>query len=351
MAMKILITGSSGLIGSEVAMHFGERDNDIHGIDNNLRSKFFGADGDVQDVLLQLQAEDFEFNAHSFDVRDSSKVERLYSEIRPDVTIHCAAQPSHDYAREHKLLDFEVNSLATLHLLQNAHRHCPESPFLFMSTNKVYGDAPNEKRLDELETRYEYADPEDFRGIDEACRIDTSTHSFFGVSKLSADLLVQEFGRCYGMPTVCFRAGCLTGPQHAGAELHGFLSYLVKAAKARRRYSIFGYKGKQVRDNLHTEDVCQAMWSFLQNPKPAAVYNLGGGRENSISVLEAIEGVEQRLNLKMDVEYQENHRMGDHICYISDTKKFQMDYPSWQPRKNLDTILDDLCGLTKVANS
>lgn len=277
------------------------------------------------------------------DIRERDSIAALYRELKPQVTVHCAAQPSHDLARTRTIEDFEINALGTLGLLESAYQTVPDSPFLFMSTNKVYGDAPNELPLVELESRWDYADAAQHAGIDETCRIDSSTHSFFGVSKASADLLVQEYGRCHGMKTACFRGGCLTGPQHASAELHGFLAYLVRAAKEGRDYTIFGYKGKQVRDNLHTTDVCSAFWSFIQNPRSGAVYNLGGGRDNSISMLEAISGVEQRVGKKMKTSYSPQARLGDHICYISDLTRFKSDYPDWEISYPLQALLDDLC--------
>jgi CDP-paratose 2-epimerase len=340
---KILVTGSSGLVGSECVRFFDGLGWQVHGIDNNMRMSFFGQDGDTRPVRSQLEASTRNFVAHDFDIRQRDRVEDLYRQVRPDVTVHCAAQPSHDLARERTLDDFEINAMATLGLLQAAWRHGPESVFVFMSTNKVYGDAPNDLPLKELKTRWDYADPAAYEGIDETCRIDASTHSFFGVSKAAADLLVQEFGRCYGMKTACFRGGCLTGPQHASAELHGFLAYLVKAAKEGREYTIYGYQGKQVRDNLHTHDVCAAFWSFIQQPRTAAVYNLGGGRANSLSVLEAVAAVEARLGVTMKIRYRDEARLGDHICYISDLRRWRSDYPDWQIRYPLDDLLDSLC--------
>ena len=345
MAKKILITGSSGLVGSECVRFFDQKGWEVHGIDNNMRMDFFGPDGDTRPVGKELSATAQRFTLHDFDIRDKAQVTSLYRDLRPDVTIHCAAQPSHDLARQRMVDDFEINAMATMSLLQAAHEHVPESVFIFMSTNKVYGDAPNDLELKELDTRWEYAKAEDFVGIDESCRIDASLHSFFGVSKAAADLLVQEFGRCYSMKTACFRGGCLTGPQHAGAELHGFLAYLVRATREGRKYTIQGYKGKQVRDNLHTHDVCGAFWEFIQNPRCGAVYNLGGGRENSVSIIEAIEAVETRLGQKLETAYNEEPRMGDHICYISDLTKFRTDYPNWTIEYPLEKLFDSLCGV------
>lgn len=348
MKKTILITGSSGLIGSESVRFFDQLGWDVHGVDNNQRKEFFGSDGDTSGVAAALKTETG-YTHHEFDIRDQERIESLFKRVRPDAIIHAAAQPSHDWAKTNVITDFEVNSLATLYLLEAAHRHVSDSPFIFMSTNKVYGDAPNELSLIETGTRWEYANESDWNGIDESCRIDASTHSFFGVSKASADLMVQEFGRCHGMKTVCFRAGCLTGPSHAAAELHGFLAYLARAAKENRPYTIFGYKGKQVRDNLHTKDVCRAFWCFLQNPKSAEVYNLGGGRDNSVSMLEAITKVEQRTGRPMNVKPSPEARLGDHICYISDIRKFQSHYPSWSPEISIDDILDELCDLSATS--
>ncbi len=345
---RVVITGSNGLVGSEAALFFDRMGWEVHGIDNNMRRRFFGPDGDTTSVKNRILRDTSNYSLHEFDLRSKESLDSLYSRIKPDVTIHCAAQPSHDLARERILEDFEINALSTLHLLQSAHSHAPDSTFVFMSTNKVYGDAPNDLDLVELETRWDYADSSMREGLDETCRLDASTHSFFGVSKASADLMVQEFGHCFGMKTVCFRGGCLTGPDHAGAELHGFLAYLVRAASERRPYTVFGYKGKQVRDNLHTSDVCGAIWEFVKSPRPAAVYNLGGGRNNSISVLEAVRAVEERLVVKMNITISEEARLGDHICYISDTRRFRQDYPDWRINHSIDAILDELCGKAKV---
>jgi CDP-paratose 2-epimerase len=267
---------------------------------------------------------------------------RLVDELKPDLIIHAAAQPSHDLAASRPFDDFDVNAVGTLNLLEAARRSCPESPFAFLSTNKVYGDAPNELPLVELETRWDYADPAQKDGIDETCRIDATMHSLFGASKVAADVLVQEYGRYFGMPTVCFRGGCLTGPHHSGAELHGFLAYIARAIRERRTYRIFGYKGKQVRDNIHSYDVCTAIMAFHERPVPGAVYNLGGGRANSISVLEAIHRLEELLSRKLEREYVEEARLGDHICYISDLGRFRSDFPEWEVTISLEQILSQL---------
>ena len=284
MSKTAIVTGSSGLVGSECVAFLDARGWSVHGVDNNMRRDFFGPDGDTSWNLERLRASTRRFDHHEIDVRDRGAIDELVSSHRPDLIVHCAAQPSHDLAASRPFDDFDVNAVGTLNLLEAARRHAPESPFAFMSTNKVYGDAPNEIPLVELETRWDYADPAFANGIDESMRIDATMHSIFGASKVAADVMVQEYGRYFGMPTVCFRGGCLTGPHHSGAELHGFLAYIAKALREGRTYRIFGYGGKQVRDNIHSFDVCQAILAFVERPRPAAVYNLGGGRANSVSV-------------------------------------------------------------------
>ena len=337
-----LVTGSSGLIGSEGVTFLAERGWTVHGIDNNMRRDFFGDTGDTSWNLDRVLQSTPRFTHHAVDVRDRDYIFGVFKEIRPDLVFHCAAQPSHDLAASRPFDDFEINALATMNLLEAARAWCPESPFIFMSTNKVYGDAPNELELTELDTRWDYADPAYREGIDETTRIDKTTHSLFGVSKAAADLLVQEYGRYFGMPTVCFRGGCLTGPQHSGAELHGFLSYIARAIHEGRTYRIFGYLGKQVRDNIHSFDVCTAMLAYAQRPIPGAVYNLGGGRANSISLLEAVSALEELLGRKLETEYIDQARVGDHICYISDLRRFRADYPKWELSVTLDAILEQL---------
>jgi CDP-paratose 2-epimerase len=341
-AKRVIITGSSGLIGSEATLFFDRLGWQVDGIDNNMRRQFFGPDGDTLWNVARLKRLTSSFTHHDVDIRDHVTVADLVKSRRPDLIVHCAAQPSHDLAKDRPLDDFDINARATLGLLQAARQQCPESPFVFMSTNKVYGDAPNELPLVELSTRWDYERPSDHDGIDESCRIDASVHSLFGVSKLAADIMVQEYGRYFGMPTVCFRGGCLTGPNHSGAELHGFLAYLARCVLEGRRYRIYGHKGKQVRDNIHSLDVCTAMLAFYDNPRPAAVYNLGGGRANSVSVLEAIARFEQLTGRKLSVEYDEQARVGDHICYISNLQRFRRDYPRWEPTKSLDDIFREL---------
>jgi len=339
---RLLVTGSSGLIGSETVRHFAARGFEVHGIDNNMRRDFFGPDGDTTWVLESLRRTVPSFRHHDLDIRDRPHILALVEELRPDLIAHCASQPSHDLAKDRPFDDFEINAVATLNLLEATRRSCPESPFLFMSTNKVYGDAPNELPLVERATRWDYARPEDHHGVAEDCRVDATLHSLFGASKLAADAMVQEYGRYFGMPTVCLRGGCLTGSGHSGAELHGFLAYLARAVREGRTYKIYGYGGKQVRDNLHAADVCSFFEAFYEAPKVAAVYNLGGGRENSISILEAIQRFEDLFGKKLEAEYVDQSRVGDHICYISDLRKIRADYPGWSVAYSLDRILAEL---------
>lgn len=338
----VLITGSSGLIGSEAVIFFDNRGWEVHGVDNNLRMQFFGPDGDTTWNLLRLKRGTRRFTHHDLDIRDRQAMLELTASCSPDLILHCAAQPSHDLARDCPFDDFDVNAGGTLNLLEAARRHCLESPFVFMSTNKVYGDAPNERPLVELSARWDNAEPQDYEGIDESCRIDSSLHSLFGASKLAADILVQEYGRALNMPTVCFRGGCMTGPNHSGVELHGFLSYLARAVTEGRTYRIYGYKGKQVRDNIHSYDVCTAILAFYERPMAGAVYNLGGGRANSVSILEAIARFEELTGQTLRVEYVDRPRAGDHICYISDLRRFKSDYPGWEITRSLDDIFREL---------
>ena len=342
MTNTALVTGSSGLIGSEMVVTLDRLGWVVHGADNNMRREFFGPDGDTTANLERLVATTERFEHHELDVRDRDGVARLVDDVRPGLVMHCAAQPSHDLAARRPFDDFDVNAVGTLNLLEAVRASCPESPFVFLSTNKVYGDAPNEVELVERETRYDYADPADWNGIDESCRIDATLHILFGASKAAADLLVQEYGRYFGMPTVCFRGGCLTGSNHASAELHGFLAYVARCILEGRTYRIYGYKGKQVRDNIHASDVCAAALAFAAAPRPGAVYNIGGGRENSISILEAIGRLEELTGRSLDVEYVDDPRRGDHICYISDLGRLRSDYPGWNVTVTLDEILADL---------
>jgi CDP-paratose 2-epimerase len=339
---RVLVTGSSGLIGSEAVAFFDHRGWDVHGIDNNMRRDFFGPDGDTTWNLERLRRITTRFTHHPLDIRDRAAMDDAIRRVQPMLLIHCASQPSHDLAKDRPFDDFDVNATGTLNLLEAVRRHCPESPFLFMSTNKVYGDAPNMVPLVERDTRWDYAEQADVHGISESCSIDACLHSLFGASKVAADVMVQEYGRYFGIPTVCYRGGCLTGPNHSGAELHGFLAYLAKCVREGRRYRVYGYKGKQVRDNIHSYDVCTAFLAFYESPRVAAVYNLGGGRENSVSILEAVARFEELIGKTLDLEYVDQNRVGDHICYISDLRRLQADFPSWQITRSLDDILSEL---------
>jgi CDP-paratose 2-epimerase len=340
--MTTLITGSSGLIGSEAVEYFDRQGHTVIGVDNNMRREFFGAPGDTSWNLARLKKATSRFEHCDIDIRDRQGIFALFKEHRFDAILHCAAQPSHDKAKEIPLVDFEVNALGTANVLEAMRQFCPEARLVFMSTNKVYGDAPNEKPLNELATRYDYADPADSHGIDETCRIDRTTHSIFGASKAAADVLAQEYGRYFGLNVGVFRGGCLTGPNHSGVELHGFLSYLVKMAIAGGTYTVFGYKGKQVRDNIHSYDVVRAAEEFFTNPRPGEVYNIGGGRENSVSILEAFERVGQLVGKKMKWEYRDEARKGDHICYISDLRRLRSHFPNWKLTYSLDRILEEI---------
>ena len=337
-----LVTGSSGLIGSEVVEYFHRRGFVVHGIDNNQRAVFFGPSGDTRWNQQRLVTTLKHFHHHELDIRDRAGVAALLAELRPNVIIHTAAQPSHDLAAQIPFDDFDVNAVGTLNLLEAARRYCPESPFIHMSTNKVYGDGPNYIPLVELETRWDYADPTYAHGIPETFPIDHTLHSLFGASKVAADVLVQEYGRYFGMPTVCLRGGCLTGPNHAGVELHGFLSYLIKCNLEGREYKIYGYKGKQVRDNIHAEDVAAFMFAFYECPRAGAVYNLGGGKENACSILEAFQMVEALTGKPQRYSYVDQPRRGDHICYYSDLRKMKADYPSWSIKHSLKDIFADI---------
>jgi len=337
----VLVTGSAGLIGSEAVSFFCEQGWKACGIDNNMRRDFFGVDGDTSWNRKRLKKLYKDYKHHDFDIRNRRAVMDLVESTKPDLIIHAAAQPSHDLAAKRVFDDFDINAVGTLNLLEAVRNFCAESPFIFMSTNKVYGDAPNEIPLVERETRFDYERPEDLDGIDESCRVDACLHSLFGASKIAADILVQEYGRYFDMPTVCLRGSCLSGPNHSGAELHGFLAYLAKCVKEKRTYKIIGYKGKQVRDNIHAFDVCTIFLNFFLNPQKAAVYNLGGGRANSISVLEAISKFEAISGRRLKTEYIDTARVGDHVCYISNMNKFKKDYPEWEITRSLDNIIQE----------
>jgi len=314
----------------------------VTGVDDNHRAVFFGPEGDTAWSLDRLRRDIPGYRHEAIDIRNRDAVLALVAEIRPDVIVHTAAQPSHDRAAAIPFLDFEVNALGTLHLLEAARQFCPESPFIFTSTNKVYGDRPNTVALAELETRWDYADAAYAHGIAEDFPIDQSKHSLFGASKVAADVMVQEYGRYFQMPTCCLRGGCLTGPNHSGVELHGFLSYLIKCNLEGREYKVFGYKGKQVRDNIHSEDVARFMLEFARAPRSGEVYNLGGGKGNSCSILEAFAKIEAITGKRMQWRYVEENRIGDHICYYSDLRKMRAHYPAWDIRKSLDAIFEEI---------
>lgn len=338
----LLVSGSCGLIGSEVATFFARQGFQVCGIDNNLRAAFFGPEGDTSWVLERLRREIPGYRHDALDIREREKLMDLVDRLRPDLIIHTAAQPSHDRAAAIPFLDFEVNALGTLNMLEAARHTCPESPFIHMSTNKVYGDCPNSIALQELDTRFEYSDPAFANGIPEDLSIDQSKHSLFGASKVAADVMVQEYGRYFDMPTCCLRGGCLTGPNHSGVELHGFLSYLIKCNVEGREYKVFGYKGKQVRDNIHAEDVVRFMHEFWKAPRPGEVYNLGGGKQNACSILEAFQMVQRLTGRDMQWRYQNENRSGDHICYYSDLRKMRDHYPAWNITRSLHSIFEEI---------
>lgn len=337
-----IITGCGGLIGSESVRHFAASGFDVVGLDNDMRAYFFGPEASTSHTVAELTEEFPNFQARAVDIRDFEAVEKVFIERAKDLTlvIHTAAQPSHDWAAREPHTDFGVNAQGTLNLLEATRRHAPDATFIFTSTNKVYGDTPNYLPLEEHETRLEL--PEDHRwygGIDTTMSIDQTTHSLFGVSKVAADLMVQEYGRYFHMPTVCFRGGCLTGPNHAGAQLHGFLAYLMRATVTSTPYTVFGYDAKQVRDNIHAHDVVTAFEAFHANPREAAVYNMGGGRFSNCSMLEAIDLCQQISGKALDYTISDQARIGDHRWWISDLSAFRTDYPDWAPRYDLEATL------------
>ncbi len=350
MEKKLLVTGSSGLIGSEVCLHFSELGFQIHGIDNNQRAVFFGEQGDTRWNQERLSKSISAFHHHEIDIRDRNGVLALIDELRPDAIVHTAAQPSHDRAAAIPFDDFDTNAVGTLNLLEACRQFCPESPFVHMSTNKVYGDAPNSISLEEKETRWDFNDPTFANGIPETFSIDQSKHSLFGASKVAADIMVQEYGRYFDMPTCALRGGCLTGPNHTGVELHGFLSYLVKCNLEGKEYKVFGYKGKQVRDNIHSYDVAVFMENFVSNPRSAEVYNIGGGKENSCSILEAFSITESFTGSPQKYTYEETNRIGDHICYYSDLRKMKEHYPKWGISKSLADTIEEIVGAWEQRN-
>jgi len=337
-----LVTGSSGLIGSEVAVFMHERGFTVHGVDNNQREAFFGPQGSTRWNQGRLQDLLPRFRHREVDIRDRAAVLALVDELRPVLIIHAAAQPSHDLAARMPFEDFDVNAGGTLNLLEAARRSCADSPFIHMSTNKVYGDRPNTIALVELEQRWDYADPAFEHGIPESLPIDQSKHSLFGASKVAGDVMVQEYGRYFGMPTCCLRGGCLTGPNHSGVALHGFLSYLIKCNLEGREYEVYGYQGKQVRDNIHAVDVARFMFEFYQAPRTGEVYNLGGGKGNSCSILEAFDRVHACTGKRQQYRYVEQARSGDHICYYSDLRKMRSHYPAWSLTRGLPEIFEEI---------
>jgi len=339
---RLLVSGSSGLIGSEVVGYFCRLGWAVHGVDNNMRADFFGSQGDTRWNQRRLISLYPVFRHYEKDIRDRITIMKLVEEIQPNLVVHAAAQPSHDLAANRPFDDFEINAVGTLNLLEAVRRHAPEAVFVHMSTNKVYGDRPNFIRLKELATRWDYDDPTYGDGINENFPIDQTKHSLFGASKVAADVMVQEYGRYFGMNTCCLRGGCLTGSKHSGVELHGFLSYLIKCNVEGRTYKIFGYKGKQVRDNIHSYDVVQFIHAFYQKPRSGEVYNLGGGRENSVSILEAFDRIAALSGRKMKYEYIADNRIGDHICYISDLTKMRQHYPGWKVTKSLHDIFAEI---------
>ncbi len=341
----VIITGSTGLVGSEAVNFFCKKGFDVVGIDNNLRKFFFGDEGSTLRIKKKLQKENKNFINHSIDIRNSISLSKIFNKYKKNIAliIHCAAQPSHDYGKNHPMLDFEVNARGTLNLLELTKKFCPDAPFIFMSTNKIYGDNPNKLKFIENKTRWELRNNDFyFKGIDENFSMDNCTHSFFGVSKTYADLIVQEYGKNIGLKTAAFRGGCITGPNHNGAKLHGFLSYLVKQSITKKTYSLIGHKGKQVRDNLHSFDLINCFWEFFKKPKKGVVYNIGGGRYSNCSIIEALNLVEELTNIKIKRKIISIPRVGDHIWYISNLKKFKKDYPSWQQKYNTKSIIEEL---------
>tara|TARA_B100001063_G_scaffold244771_1_gene278521 strand:+ start:148 stop:1200 length:1053 start_codon:yes stop_codon:yes gene_type:complete len=344
--MKIaLITGSCGLVGSESSIFFSKKGFKIIGIDNNFRKFFFGKDGNINWIKNKLKKNLKNYIHYNTDIRNYKNLEKIFKKYKKNikVIIHAAAQPSHDWAKNKPFIDFDINAKGTLNLLELTRINCPKSPFIFMSTNKVYGDNPNYLPLKEKKSRWEISSSHKYKsGIDETMSIDTCTHSFFGTSKSYADLIVQEYGKNVGLKTACFRAGCITGPNHSGAKLHGFLSYLVKASMQKRKYTLIGYKGKQVRDNIHSHDLVQCFWQFFKNPSNGEVYNTGGGRFSNCSIIEALDIIEKILGFKIKRKILKQNRIGDHIWYVSSMKKFKKKYPKWKQKYSTKRIIEEL---------
>lgn len=342
--MKILVTGSGGLIGSQTVRFYAEKGIEVIGIDNDMRQYFFGQSASTKWNIDSLGANYKQYTHFDADIRDNKKIEAVFKKHGPfDLIVHTAAQPSHDWAAKEPFTDFTINANGTLVLLENFRKYSPKGVFIFTSTNKVYGDMPNALPLEELETRYEIQKGHKYEtGIDETMSIDNSKHSLFGASKLAADILVQEYGKYFNLNTASFRGGCLTGPDHSGAELHGFLAYLAKCIIEGRKYRVFGYKGKQVRDNIHSWDLVNAFDHFYNNPRKGEVYNIGGARHSNISMLEAIQKLEELGGKKLNWEYIEQNRVGDHIWYISDVSKFRNHYPKWEFKYDMGMILKEI---------
>jgi|TARA_A100001388_G_scaffold195748_1_gene147689 CDP-paratose 2-epimerase len=340
----VLITGSCGLVGSESVEFFYKKGFVILGIDNNSRKEFFGETASINWKKNELIKKYKYYRHFNLDIRKYKPLERIFKKYKNKISliIHAAAQPSHDYAKTKINLDFEINAIGTLNLLELTKKYCFKVPFIFMSTNKVYGDNPNKLSLIEKKKRWEVNNRKYWNGIDENFSIDNCTHSFFGVSKSYGDLLVQEYGKNIGLKTVTFRAGCITGSNHSGAKLHGFLSFLVKSCLKNKKYSIIGYKGKQVRDNIHSSDLINCFWEFYKKPTSGEIYNIGGGRYSNCSILEAIEIIEKELNIKIKKKFVKKSRVGDHIWYISNNKKFIKKYPKWKQKFNIRRIILDL---------
>ena len=341
----VLVTGSCGLVGSEAVKFFISKGFDVVGIDNNSRKKFFGKDGDIDWVKKDLKKSYKNYNHQNIDIRNYSALEKIFRKYKKSIKliIHSAGQPSHDWAKTKPFIDFNINALGTLNLLDLTKKYSHDAPFIFMSTNKVYGDNPNLLPLRELSTRWEISNKHKyFSGIREDMSLDNSVHSFFGASKCYADLIVQEYGKNEGLKTVCFRASCITGPNHSGAKLHGFLSYLVKSSLKNKSYSLIGYKGKQVRDNIHSYDLIKCFWDFFKKPRVGEIYNIGGGRKSNCSVIEALNYVELLTNIRIKRSYYKANRIGDHIWYITDTKKFKKHYPKWEQKYNTKKIIEEL---------
>jgi CDP-paratose 2-epimerase len=341
----VLITGSSGLVGSESVNFFSKKGFNVIGIDNNLRKFFFGNEGSTNKIKNYLLKKNKRFKSYNTDIRNINGLEKIFKKYKKDISliIHCAAQPSHDYGKKFPVLDFNINAGGTLNLLELTKKYCSDAPFIFMSTNKVYGDNPNKLKIIEKKHRWELKENNKyFKGIDEKFSIDNCTHSFFGVSKTYADLIVQEYGKNVGLKTVSFRGGCLTGPNHNGAKLHGFLSYLVKVSLKKKKYSLIGYKGKQVRDNLHSYDLVNSFWEFFKKPTCGEVYNMGGGRNSNCSIIEALDLVENIANISIKRNILKKPRVGDHIWYISNLSKFKKHYPNWKQKYNTKKIIEEL---------